>query len=703
MKSGCSKPDNRFIAAANRPPFIKVAGLILAVISYLIPTVAHALDSVSLSLGAIAGSQWQLQNAKIALTGIAQSPQQLTLTIERLSLPKPFDGLSLVNIRCSEFTWQNKELLCRQGRAEVHSKRKHSPATNFSFHISETSSSLTLTDWNWAGGIISVEAEERNEQWRLRIDAKHLDGKSIRQLLPASRFELKSGKIDAKLDAAGNRAQVRNVALTTRINGLTAQSNDGHFAGENVTMASTLTAVNADSDKWQWQSHIDVSGGALYADPVYLETGGRNLQLDARGVLDIVNQRVNIESADFRHEQVGELHGSATVDYKTGINLELAQMSLRSDNLRDLSQAYLKPFAEQTALQGMELAGRLTADFSLDRQALSALTASFNDLYLKDAAGRGEVQGGTGWVYWSNNQLDSRPSQFSWRQLQLSGVPIGSGELSLSIQPNNIRLLKNALLPVLGGSIAIERFAWQAKPEQEPEVAFEGQVNNISLEQLTRALAWTPMSGTISGRIPRVEYRNKTLTLGGELAVKVFDGEVRISNLAASGLFSALPKFYSDVEVDNLDMDQLTGKFKFGGITGRLSGYVRQLYLENWRPVSFFAWLGTPEDDDSRHRISQKAVQNIASIGGGGAADLLSRSFLRFFETFGYGKLGLGCYLHDGVCQLMGVEARDSGYAIVTGGGLPRLEVIGYNTRVDWSVLLERLQRIAAPEQAIVE
>ena len=191
--------------------------------------------------------------------------------------------------------------------------------------------------------------------------------------------------------------------------------------------------------------------------------------------------------------------------------------------------------------------------------------------------------------------------------------------------------------------------------------------------------------------------------MGGELIVKVFDGEIKISNLAGSGLFTDFPKLQGDLDIDNLDLDQLTGKFKFGGITGRLSGYVRQLSMENWRPLKFFAWLGTPENDDSRHRISQKAVQNIANIGGGGAADLLSKSFLRFFETFGYDKLGLGCYLHDGVCQLMGVEATESGYAIITGGGLPRINVIGYNPRVDWNVLMERLQRISTSDEVIVE
>ncbi|MGZ8193971.1 MAG: C4-dicarboxylate ABC transporter, partial [Methylobacter sp.] len=268
---------------------------------------------------------------------------------------------------------------------------------------------------------------------------------------------------------------------------------------------------------------------------------------------------------------------------------------------------------------------------------------------------------------------------------------------------NSFKVLEKTRLPFLGGTIAINQLSWQAKKQQDPEIYFEGNMSNVSLEQLSRALNWTPLSGTISGIIPGVTYQNKTLRLGGELIIKVFDGAIKISNLAASGLFTDISRFYSDVEIDNLDLEQLTSKFEFGSITGKLSGFVRGLTMENWHPVTFFAWLGTPDDDDSTHRISQKAVKSIASIGGGGAADILSRSFLSLFETFGYDKIGLGCYLHDGVCQLMGVEATASGYAIITGGGLPRIDVIGYNPQVDWDVLMERLSRITTSDEIIIE
>ena len=701
MKAARPEPVEEFIRATDQSSLIMIR-LILVIVFILISFTANALDSVSLDVGTLAGTQWKLEGVTIALTDVQQNPQKLTLTIAKLSLPKPFNDLNLINIRCTSFTWQNKELLCEQGRAKIQSKRWQSPTTNFSFHVTEQRSSFKLTDLRLAGGTVTVDGEEQGELWRLHLDAKTVDGKLIQRLLPQEHFKLKAGKINVTLNASGSHALVNEFTLSAGLDGLTGQTQDGRFAAEALMLESTLDAKNYNG-LWQWQSHIDVNGGALYVEPLYLEAAGQHIVWDAQGDWDASNNRVEINAVNYKHSKVGEINGSATVQYKNGATIEKAQLSLKSDNLQDVSAIYLKPFFEQTVLQDVSLAGRLKADFLIKDQSLTALAATFDHFGVKDAAGRGEIQGGAGHFNWANDEFFRQPSKFSWQQLKVGGVAVGPAELSFLMRADNIRLLKKAQLPLLGGAIAINHFSWQAKKQQAPEVSFEGNINNVSLEQLSRALNWTPLSGTISGHIPRVEYSNKTLSLGGELIIKAFDGEIKVSNLASSGLFTDFIKFHSDLEINNLDLDQLTGRFKFGGITGKLSGYVQQLYMENWHPVSFFAWLGTPENDDSRHRISQKAVQNIANIGGGSAADLLSRSFLIFFETFGYDKLGIGCYLHDGVCQLMGVEARESGYAIVTGGGLPRIDVMGYNPRVDWNVLMERLKRITTTDEVIVE
>jgi hypothetical protein len=680
-----------------------VIRLILTAVLVLISSAATALDGVSLDVGTIESSGWKLQGIQIALTDLANNPQKLTLSINKLSLPLPFDDLNLINIHCSSFTWKNKELLCTQGRAQVRSKRWQSPAANFSFYVRENHNTLKLTDLLFAGGTISIDAEELGNQWQIQVNAKGLDSTLIQKLVQPALFELKAGRISLKLNASGSHALIEAFTLITDLNDLTVQTKDGRFATEKLTLESKLEAQN-NKDLWQWQSHSSFKSGALYFEPLYLEADGQAMILDAQGNWSEKNKRAEIKSASYKHATALTLSGSAIVQYADkSVKLEKADLSLRSNDLQKLSALYLKSFFEQTVLQGITFAGSVNANLSIAQNALTALTATVNKLGVKDTEERIKVEGGAGTVNWSSDETFNQPSTFTWQHLEIIALPIGPSRLSFLSRAGSFKLLEKTQLPFLGGVIAINQLGWQAKNQQEPEVYFAGSLNNVSLEQWSKALNWTPLSGTITGNIPRVEYRNNTLSLGGEINIKVFDGDIRITQLASSGLFTNFPRVSGELEINNLDLDQLTGKFKFGGITGRLSGFVRQLTMENWQPVTFYAWLGTPDEDDSRHRISQKAVKNIASIGGGGASDLLSKSFLSFFETFGYDKIGLGCYLHDGVCQLMGVEATPQGYAIVTGGGLPRIDVIGYNPRLDWNVLMERLHRISSSDEVIIK
>ena len=45
---------------------------------------------------------------------------------------------------------------------------------------------------------------------------------------------------------------------------------------------------------------------------------------------------------------------------------------------------------------------------------------------------------------------------------------------------------------------------------------------------------------------------------------------------------------------------------------------------------------------------------------------------------------------------LDGETRANGGFVIVRGGGVPALDVIGYNRRVDWDELVNRLQRVIA-------
>jgi hypothetical protein len=215
----------------------------------------------------------------------------------------------------------------------------------------------------------------------------------------------------------------------------------------------------------------------------------------------------------------------------------------------------------------------------------------------------------------------------------------------------------------------------------------------------------TPANWRLSGLFPfertaRINLADVDAPNNGEFAIDYQN--LAVVPVCQSPFLPGLQWIYR-IEIDNLDLQQVTRRFAFGSMQGRLSGFIRDLELENWEPVTFYAWLGTPDGDDSKRRISQKAVSSLASIGGGGATNLLSRSLLRVFDNFGYERLGIGCYLHRGVCQLYGVAAAEQGFYIVKGGGLPRIDVIGYNPRIDWQILLQRLRRVLATDKAIIQ
>ena len=143
----------------------------------------------------------------------------------------------------------------------------------------------------------------------------------------------------------------------------------------------------------------------------------------------------------------------------------------------------------------------------------------------------------------------------------------------------------------------------------------------------------------------------------------------------------------------NLDLELLTRTYDFGSITGRIDARVRGLELVGWQPVRFDAALES-SPGTYRRKISQRAVQNISSLGGAGAAAAIQRSLLRFFDEFGYDKLGVSCRLENGVCEMNGIERAPQGYVIVKGGGIPAISVIGYNRSVNWRELIDRLKRI---------
>ena len=332
------------------------------------------------------------------------------------------------------------------------------------------------------------------------------------------------------------------------------------------------------------------------------------------------------------------------------------------------------------------------------------LTGCSDQIELDDRAQRLAVYGLDGDLSWAPRaaEVPTRPVSLAWKGGFLYGIPFGASRLDFEAGPGGWALRAPARIPVLDGALAVRAFSMGDFTQGNARVKFDAELEPVGMRALARALDWPPMSGTLSGRLPELTYENGNLGLGGALEARVFDGVARVSDLRIRDPLGPGSLLEAEIELEGLDLEQLTEAFSFGRITGTLDGHVRGLQMIDWRPVAFDARFHTPEDDPRGHRISQRAVDNIASLGGGGGAAALSKGFLRFFEEFGYGRMALGCRLEDEVCRMSGVKPAETGYYILTGRGLPRIEVIGFADRVSWPTLVGQLKAIVESEGPVV-
>ncbi len=52
---------------------------------------------------------------------------------------------------------------------------------------------------------------------------------------------------------------------------------------------------------------------------------------------------------------------------------------------------------------------------------------------------------------------------------------------------------------------------------------------------------------------------------------------------------------------------------------------------------------------------------------------------------------------------MSGVETKGDGYYIVKGGGIPRIDVMGFQRQVNWQVLTSRLKAIQQANEAVIK
>ncbi|MEM9530779.1 MAG: hypothetical protein AAGA23_07655 [Pseudomonadota bacterium] len=475
-------------------------------------------------------------------------------------------------------------------------------------------------------------------------------------------------------------------------------SMDGTRAGAALTMAGTVSASGLGATPVLAIDHR-ITGGELLLDPAYFS-------------FSAAPEVVLAATATWQAGWAGPIALTATVGDGDGLALEAAGELSQSFavnqleiDLQDLLLAqawgrYIAPLLERTPLAGLAPTGRVRAGLRFVAGELEHLSAGLEAVAFGEAGATFRSRGLNGTLDYSR-QGDSLDSNLSWDSLGYYTLGIGPADAYFFAGGGQFQLLRPLFLPVLDGGLEVDELMVTRLAGEDVTLDFQGELKPISLKLITQALDWPVLEGTLGGTIPRVSLRDQVLEVGGTVEIAVFDGQVTVDSLRLERLFGVLPTLAADIAIADIDLNQMTSAFSFGRIEGRLKGQVDGLRMLDWRPVAFDLELRTDESARTRRRISQRAVDNLSSIGGAGAA--LGSTFLRLFDDFGYRRLGLSCELRNNSCAMGGVGDAGRGYYLVEGSGIPRIDIIGFSRQVDWPQLLRRLEAATRSGAATVE
>ena len=499
-----------------------------------------------------------------------------------------------------------------------------------------------------------------------------------------------TGQVDAKLALDVRDKGIQSSGEFT-LAGVGFDTPAGTLAGQGLNGSGRF-----DLDTTSGPARIDfgagLSGGELLLGPLYAKLPNHVVQVDVRanaqhGAVELSRLRVTDPDAL-------NLQGSLAFDAK-GVLQKLVLEQFHA-NFPAAYDRYGQAWLATLGLRNVRTRGQIDGNLDFRADGLRSFAFTTPELDVADGGGRLAVDGLRGGLDWAARGKQSATA-LAWRSVQFYKIVGGAAQSNWQSQDGILGLRKKLTVPILKGQLQVNKLDWRPAAAKGQRLATSLAVTNIDMATFSRAMGWPAFSGTLGGAIPSLRWVDDRFELEGGLSANVFGGFVDITQLSLQQPFAATPVLSADIQMNQLDLGAITGVFDFGRITGRMDGSIGNLRLVNWNPVAFDAKLLA----GSGGRISQRAVNNLTSVGGGGIAAGLQGAVLKLFKTFGYKRIGLNCVLSGSVCKMSGLASHGDGYTIVEGSGLPHLQVIGHQNEVDWPTLVSRLRAAidgSAPE-----
>ena len=681
-------------------------GLTLTVLLLITSFSARAIEQLAVQIGVWSSEQLTIEKLQFAVD-LSEEEMVVIATADRVQLPAPFGVLEKVRLRCDSLRWLAGKIECSKGQLAFSHPQWGTQQITFSVQtLAKTEHyQITLNNIRLGEGVIDLQANYQQGQWQAQLMGQQLAIQNVLQL--ASFYSdtpelalLEQWNADAIVDLEANvsgRQQLDSAAVSSHLSGLSFSDPTGRYVAEQVA-ATLQLELQADAKQVSWQQTLHLQGGQTYFEPIFFDLAAQNILLRSEGDFSFTDNQWKIHNVRFEQGQNltanGRLSGQSVQPQSLNIDIN-------SSNLTTLYHDWLQPFFPGSSLSQLDASGKASANLQWQAEAYQ-VNMDLQSVNLKDAAGRFSIDALNGQIAWTN-YATTLPINLQWQAASVFALPLGGSTLKAEVSQNQLRFTESVSVPVLDGELSVSNIQMSLSEEAGVRWQFQGLLSPVSMESLSALFGWPALQGKVSGMIPNVSYADDIISVDGALLLKVFDGSTIVRDLRLQQPFGSLPQLYANIDIQRLDLQTLTSTFDFGNISGKLDGRIHNLRLSDWQPVQFDAHFATPDTEPGRRRISQRAVNSLSQLGGGPTA-ILSRGFMGLFEDFSYQKLGLSCRLMNTVCQMDGVEAREQGYYIVKGGGLPPwINVVGYTREVDWPELIARLKAVSQSDGPVIQ
>ena len=658
---------------------------------------AEAVDAIVLEVGELRVAGIPVEAASARLDLLSDKQTRVTLKARAATLPDPAGKLSDLLLVCTSPVIAEPRFGCEAGRLTA----RGGPIGSIDAAMTAVMNTQTgITTFSGsglklAGTTATFDGRLDEKGWQMKGRTGTTTVAALRKFA-APWFELPKditgdGKVSLEGSAADSGAGTL-VDATLNLDAVSLTNEASTIVTDNLAAIARLRARLNEADT---RLELDLTGkqGQVLVNPVLLDFGKNPLALSSRATL--AGDVMTIESLRLTQTDLIELAGTGSVNLAGKVPSVSGDFQLAKFQFPAAYTSYMQiTLATTSVLSDLKTSGSLTGALAVRDNAITALRVSPRGFELRDSKDRLHLSQVNGEVNWSPAGVaNAQPSKLSWTKGGAYGLSGGAASIEFLAQGAGFHITRPTKLPIFDGALAIDMLALGNLDGDNMEVAFKGNVEPISMPLLTRAFGWPEFSGTLAASVPGVTLKDNVLTFQGNVESEVFGGRIIGSNIRMQDPLGRFPQFFADVRARDLDLGLLTQTFEVGSITGKLEVDVLGLELFAWTPTAFSARLATPKGDKSRHRISAKAVSSLSNVGGGGGGvvQALQSGVLRFFDEYSYDKLGITCTLVGDVCEMSGIEPAGVGYYIVKGAGLPRIDIIGSQGRVNWNQLLSSI------------